>query len=75
MANTRDPHPQFVNVKTLIDGDKIEPVAVAAELAIQGAVAELEEATPPDMQSAENIHDALSRLGALSQAGAIGKIT
>lgn len=66
---------QFVNVKTLIDGNKIEPVGVAAELAIQGAVAELDDPTPPDMQSAENIHDALSRLGALSQAGAIGKIT
>ena len=73
--NRAPAQPKLVNVKTLIDGDKIEPVAVAAELAIQGAVAELEDQTPPDMQSAENIHDALSRLGALSKAGAIGKIT
>lgn len=73
--NGKTDQPRFVNVKTLIDGDKIEPADVAAELAVQGAVAELEDTTPPDMQSAENIHDALSRLGALSKLGKIGKIS
>jgi len=64
-----------VEVDTLIDGKRVETVAEAEVRAVDQAVAEVEDPTPADAQSAENIHDTLSRLGALSDAGKLGKIS
>lgn len=66
---------KIVKVRTLLDGERLESVEHAQDVAIEQAVAELQDDTPADAQSAENIHDALSRLDALKNAGMIGKIS
>lgn len=66
---------KLIPVRTLIDGEKLETVEHAEARAVDLAVAEVEDTTPADAQSAENIHDALNRLGALKDAGLIGKIS
>lgn len=64
-----------VKVETMLDGERLETVEEAEVRAVDQAVAEVEDPTPADAQSAENIHDTLSRLGALSDAGKLGKIS
>lgn len=59
----------------MFDGERLETVEEAEDKAISGAVAEVTDQTPADIQSAENIFDTLERLGALSDAGKIGKIS
>ena len=66
---------RIVKVRTMLDGERLESVEHAEEVAIEQAVAELEDDTPADAQSAENIHDALSRLDELKKAGMIRKIS
>ena len=67
--------PKLIPVKTMLDGERLETVEEAQDKAINGAVAELSDNTPADLSSAENIHDTLNRLGALKNAGKIGKIS
>lgn len=66
---------RLVTVKTLLGGDRLETAEEAEHRAVEKAVAEVEDETPADAQSAENIFDALSGLEAARDAGKIGKIS
>lgn len=66
---------KLIKFETMLDGSKIEPADEAMETAVEQTVHELDADKPADIETAENIHDALQRFGALSDAGAIKKIS
>jgi hypothetical protein len=65
----------LVAFPAMLEGRKVETASLAYDTAVElsGHALDVAETSPAD--AAEPLHDALSRLGALSSAGAIGKIT
>lgn len=64
---------KLVEFPTMLDGRKVETAELAHDTAVELSTAALEPLDPSDV--AEPLHDALSRLGALSAAGKLGKIS
>lgn len=65
----------LVEFPTMLDGRKIETAELAHDVAVELSAAALDPSADPSRDVAEPLHDALSRLGALSAAGKLGKIT
>lgn len=74
MAEPR-PAKKLVAFPAMLEGQKIETTELAYDTAVELSARALEAARDPADDVAEPLHDALSRLGALSAAGTLGKIS
>lgn len=66
---------ELVAFPAMLEGQKVETAEVAYDAAVELAAQALEPSPDPGRDIAEPLHDALSRLGALSEAGKLGKIS
>lgn len=71
----RSPAKKLVSFPAMLDGRKIETADLAYDTAVELSVAALQPSEDPSRDVTEPLHDALSRLGALSAAGTLGKIS
>jgi hypothetical protein len=65
------PAAKLVAFPAMLEGRKVETADLAYDTAVELSVRALD----PSEDVAEPLHDALSRLGALSAAGKLGKIS
>lgn len=66
---------RLVAFPSMLEGQKIEPAELAYDTAVELSARALEPTEDPARDVTEPLHDALSRLGALSAAGRLGKVS